>query len=56
MYFMTDWLNNYSYKVTISPWVFIIAFIISAFVVLATVFFHSYKASRTNPVEALRYE
>jgi putative ABC transport system permease protein len=56
IYFMTKWLNNFSYKVTISPWVFLIAFIISAFVVIATVFFHSYKASRTNPVEALRYE
>jgi putative ABC transport system permease protein len=56
IYFMTKWLNNYSYKVGISPWVFIIAFVISAFVVIATVFFHSYKASRTNPVEALRYE
>ncbi len=56
IYFMTKWLNNFSYRVSISPWVFILAFVISAFVVLATVFFHSYKASRTNPVEALRYE
>jgi putative ABC transport system permease protein len=56
LYFMTKWLNNYSFKVGINPWVFILAFVISAFVVLATVFFHSYKASRTNPVEALRYE
>jgi putative ABC transport system permease protein len=56
IYFMTDWLNNYSYKISISLWVFLIAFIISAIVVLFTVFFHSYKASRVNPVEALRYE
>ncbi|MCJ7449844.1 MAG: ABC transporter permease [Bacteroidales bacterium] len=56
IYFMTKWLNNYSYKTAISPWVFLIAFVISAFVVIATVFFHSYKASRTNPVKALRYE
>ena len=56
IYFMTKWLNNYSYKTAISPWVFLIAFIISAFVVIATVFFHSYKASLINPVKALRYE
>lgn len=56
VYFMNKWLNNFSYKVNISPWVFLLAFIISAFVVVATVFFHSYKASRINPVKALRYE
>jgi putative ABC transport system permease protein len=56
IYFMTKWLNDYSYKTAISPWVFVIAFIISAFVVIATVFFHSYKASLINPVKALRYE
>jgi putative ABC transport system permease protein len=55
-YFMGRWLSNFSFKTTISPWVFVIALIISAFVVVATVFFHSYKASRINPVEALRYE
>ena len=56
IYFMTKWLNNFSYKTSISPMVFLIAFIISAFVVIATVFFHSYKASLINPVKALRYE
>jgi len=56
IYFISKWLNNFSYKVSISPLVFIIALVLSAFVVAATVFFHSYKASRTNPVKALRYE
>ncbi|HOX75190.1 MAG TPA: ABC transporter permease [Bacteroidales bacterium] len=56
IYFMSRWLNNFSFRTSISPWVFIISFVISALVVTATVFFHSYKASRTNPVEALRYE
>ncbi len=56
LYFMTKWLNNFSFRTSISPWVFIISFFVSALVVTATVFFHSYKASRTNPVEALRYE
>ena len=56
LYFMGKWLNNFSYKVSISPVVFIVAFIIAALVVTATVFFHSWKASRINPVEALRNE
>lgn len=56
LYFMTRWLNNYSYRVDISWWVFAVAFVIAFFVVLSTVFIHSRKASRINPVEALRYE
>jgi len=42
--------------VNISWWVFAIAFVVALTVVLLTVFFHSYKASRINPVKALRYE
>jgi putative ABC transport system permease protein len=56
IYFMNRWLNNFVFKTSISPWVFIVSFVVSALVVTTTVFFHSYKASRTNPVEALRYE
>ncbi len=56
LYVMTKWLNNFSYKIHISWWVFAIAFIIAAIVVLSTVFIHSYKASRINPVKALKYE
>jgi putative ABC transport system permease protein len=53
---MTKWLNNYSYKVSISWWIFLVAFVIAVSVVLLTVYFHSFKASRTNPIDALRYE
>jgi len=56
LYFMTKWLRNFSYKVTISWWVFVISFTVAAFVVLLTVFIQSYKASQLNPVEALKYE
>lgn len=56
IYFITRWLNNFAYRVAISPWVFVVAFIISALVVLITVFFHAHRASMTNPVKALRYE
>jgi putative ABC transport system permease protein len=56
LHFMMKWLNNFAYKVDINWWIFGLAFIIASFVVLLTVFFHSYKASRINPVKALRYE
>ena len=55
-YFMTKWLNNFAFKVGIDWWVFVVSFAIAAVVVLITVFFHSYKASRINPAEALRHE
>lgn len=56
LYFMLKWLNNFAFRTSVSPWVFVIVFIVSAVVVIATVFFHSFKASRINPVEALKYE
>lgn len=56
LYSMSKWLNNFSYKVHISWWVFTVPFVISTIVVMLTVFVHSYKASRSNPVKALKYE
>ena len=55
-YFMTKWLNNFAFKTAINWWVFVISFAVAATVVLCTVYVHSYKASRINPVDALRYE
>jgi putative ABC transport system permease protein len=56
LYVMTKWLNNFAFKTSIGWWVFVISFLVAAVVVLLTVFIHSYKASRINPVKALRYE
>ena len=56
LYFMIDWLKNYSYKVPINLWIFAMSFIVSAIVVLMTVSIHAYRASRINPVKALKYE
>jgi putative ABC transport system permease protein len=56
LYFMTRWLSNFAYKTQVSWWFFAISFAVAALVVLFTVYFHSYKASRINPVKALRYE
>jgi putative ABC transport system permease protein len=56
IYFMTKWLNKFAFKTQIDWWIFGISFTVAAVVVLFTVFFHSYKASRINPVTALKYE
>jgi len=55
-YFMNKWLSNFSYKVGINFWFFVVALFIALLVVILTVLFHSFRASRTNPVEALKYE
>jgi putative ABC transport system permease protein len=55
-YFMTKWLNNFAFKTGIDLWIFFASFIVAAIVVILTVSIHSYKASRINPVKALRYE
>jgi putative ABC transport system permease protein len=56
LYFMINWLKNYSYKVPINLWIFAVSFIVATIVVLMTVSIHSYKASRINPIKALKYE
>ena len=53
---MNRWLSNFSYKIDIEWWAFAMAFLIAALVVILTVLYHSYRASRINPTEALRYE
>jgi putative ABC transport system permease protein len=54
--FMNRWLSNFSYRTNIEWWVFAVAFIVAVFVVLLTVLYHSFSASRINPVESLRNE
>ena len=56
LYFMNRWLLNFSYRTDIGWWVFVLAFGIAAMVVLLTVSVHAIRASRVNPVDALRYE
>jgi putative ABC transport system permease protein len=56
LHFMIKWLSKFPYKADINWWVFVIASVIAVVVVLLTVFFQSYRASRINPVKALRYE
>lgn len=55
-FIVQDTLKNYANKVDISWWVFIIAGIIAFSVAMLTVSWQTWRASRKNPVEALKYE
>lgn len=55
-YFMNEWLQAYTYRVSISWWVFGIAGGIACVVALCTICFHAVKAAMANPVKSLRTE
>jgi ABC-type antimicrobial peptide transport system permease subunit len=53
---MNKWLEDYTYKVTISWWIFLIAGSVAILIALITVSFQAIKAAIANPVESLRTE
>ena len=54
--FIRQWLSGYTYRIELSIWPFLTALLISMFITLLTVSLRSYKAARTNPIDALKYE
>jgi len=55
-YFMTNWLQDFAYRININWLMFLITGILSVIIALFTVSFQSIKAAMANPVESLRYE
>jgi len=55
-YFAQQWLYNFAYRININPTPFIVALLISMVIVFLTMFYHSFKTARSNPVDALKYE
>ncbi|MFA8450657.1 MAG: ABC transporter permease [Bacteroidales bacterium] len=53
---MVDWLNNYAYKISISPWIFIFSALFTSIVAMLTVFGQTHRLSKQNPVDVLRTE
>lgn len=53
---MNSWLQGFSYKVAISPTVFLVAVLIIATIALLTVSYQAIKAARMNPIDSLRSE
>ncbi len=50
------WLQNYPYRISINPWMFIGASLLVIFIALFTVSFQSIKAAIANPIKSLRAE
>jgi putative ABC transport system permease protein len=55
-YAMTKWLESFTYKTSLSCWIFALAGLLALGIALLTVSWQSWKVSTRNPVESLRYE
>ena len=55
-YYMTEWLANFSYAVSLSWISFALGAVLSIFIALITVSYQSLKSATRNPIESLRYE
>jgi ABC-type antimicrobial peptide transport system permease subunit len=52
----TIWLQGFAYSTSISPLVFVIAFLGTTLIAFGSVSYRAYKAATINPVKSLRYE
>jgi putative ABC transport system permease protein len=55
-YLMMRWLQNYTNRIELNIWTFLLAVLISMVIGVIIVSWQSWKAATRNPVEALRYE
>jgi len=55
-YFSQKWLQSFAFRTTISWWIFILSGLLAIAIAITTVSWQTFKASRSNPVESLRYE
>lgn len=55
-YFMHKWLQDFTYRITIGPGIFILSIISSIVIAWLTVGFKAVKAALANPVKSLRSE
>jgi ABC-type antimicrobial peptide transport system permease subunit len=53
---MSNWLQGFAYRISLTPYVFVIAGISVILVTLFTISFQSIKAATANPVKSLRTE
>jgi len=56
LYFLQSWLQQYDYRISIGPGVFIISALAAIAVTLVTVSFQTLKAAFANPVKSLKSE
>jgi putative ABC transport system permease protein len=53
---MHGWLNDFAYRIRISPWIFLAAGLVTTVIALATISLQTVKAALDNPVKSLRTE
>ena len=55
-YAMNKWLEDFSYRIEIGIWVFVLAALLAVVISIVTVSYQSIKAAIVNPVKSLRTE
>jgi putative ABC transport system permease protein len=55
-FIMRGWLQNFYYRVSLSPFEFVASFLIAVIIALITVFYTVLMAASRNPVKSLQYE
>lgn len=55
-YIMRQWLDGFSYRIELSAMPFLLAGLASLVIAWLIVGAHAFRAARTNPIKALRYE
>ncbi len=55
-YFMSNWLENFAYRVELGITLFLLASVLTYCIALSTVSFQAWKTARLNPVDTLRDE
>ena len=53
---VSDWLDNFVYKINIGFFSFVFAGLLVLFIALITISYHAFRSARANPVDSLRYE
>jgi putative ABC transport system permease protein len=53
---LSDWLKDFTYRINIPLWVFVLSAVLALVVALITVSFHAVRAALSNPVKSLRTE
>jgi putative ABC transport system permease protein len=55
-FIMNKWLQNFTYRIDMSLWIFALAAGMALLIALVTISFQTVKAATANPADSLRYE
>jgi putative ABC transport system permease protein len=55
-FLMRKWLQNFAYRVSFEPWIFMMSGVIAIMIALLTISYQAAKAAMADPVRSLRHE